>query len=629
MLDLRNQFIFSPVKTGYSDASGKVNDRHLSFYRLRSRHVGAVAPEPLYLDKGLREIPSQIGIDADDKIPGLKNLTDMIHSQGAKVIAHLNHPGRMVNPKIPGNYFISSVGQACENGGAVPRMMDRDDMNSVKELFRDAAVRAEKSGFDILELQFGHGYLLAQFISPAVNTRTDEFGGSFENRLRFPLEVFDAVEGAVDLPVIVRISGDEMIPNGLQLDEMVGFSKILSDRGATAVHVSAGTICSTPPWFFQHMFVPKGKTWDLARTIREGLREAGSSMPVIFVGRVNSKTDVDKLLMDYQADFVAVGRGLVADHDFVDKYFGEIDGPIRPCLACAEGCLGGVKAGEGLHCVVNPLAGHETEVEFEESPVASEDRKHFAVVGGGPAGMEAALTLHGRGHQVDLFEKDSLGGQMNLAWLPPNKQSLKEIVDYYIGELERQDIKVLREEADFAALANNGYHAVVLATGSEPVVPPIRGLKEFFWTEFLHDENLPESKNIVVIGGGLIGVELASKLVDRQNRVTIVEMLPEIANGMEMIEKSMTLKKLSVKQVQIYTNYRVQEIDGSTVKIVGEDEILLENIDHIVVTTGMRSRNHLKDELESSLPVYTIGDADKVGKAQSAILSGRLLGLKL
>ncbi|MCF7928691.1 MAG: FAD-dependent oxidoreductase, partial [Spirochaetales bacterium] len=352
-------------------------------------------------------------------------------------------------------------------------------------------------------------------------------------------------------------------------------------------------------------------------------------LPFIFVGRINSKEDVDRLMKDYKADYLAIGRGLLADHQFVGKYLGKVEGKIRPCLACAEGCLGGVKSGEGLQCVVNPLTGNEGREDFQEKPVAAGQEKSFAVVGGGPAGMEAALTLHKRGHKVELFEREELGGQLNLAHLPPNKESLKEIVDYYRDELDRQGVPVRKEEATAENLKGNGYNGVLLAAGAEPMIPPIKGLKEYYWTEFLYDENLPTGKRVVVIGGGLIGMELASKLVEKNNDVTIVEMLPEVATGMEMIEKSMTMKKLAQKNVTIYTNFKVEEIDRSRVILNGDEQRILEDIDHIVVTAGMRSRNDMKEEIEPELPVYVIGDAKKVGKAQTAILSGRTTALQL
>ena len=198
MLALKNMFLFPPIKTGYGNGSGMVNDRHLTFYKARCRHVGAITVEPFYLDKGLREIPTQLGLDSDDKVEGLKKLTASIHASGAKVIAHLNHPGRMANPNIPGNYFISSTDKPCENGGAMPKQMDRNDMENVVRLFTDAALRAKKANFDIIELQFGHGYLLAQFLSPLVNDRTDEYGGDFDNRTRFPLQVLRAVDETAD-----------------------------------------------------------------------------------------------------------------------------------------------------------------------------------------------------------------------------------------------------------------------------------------------------------------------------------------------------------------------------------------------------------------------------------------------
>lgn len=177
MKNLRNKFIMAPVKLGYCEKNGFVNQKHLNFYDLRSKYIGAVILEPLYMDAGLREIPTQLGIDKNDKMDGLKKLTNLFYANGAKSIAHLNHPGRMANPKIPGNYWWSSTDKACENGGAVPQKMNREMMNKVIDLFIESAQRAVASGFDMIEIQFGHGYLPAQFLSPAVNDRDDEYGG--------------------------------------------------------------------------------------------------------------------------------------------------------------------------------------------------------------------------------------------------------------------------------------------------------------------------------------------------------------------------------------------------------------------------------------------------------------------
>jgi 2,4-dienoyl-CoA reductase (NADPH2) len=609
LLNLRNPFIMAPIKLGYSDSIGLVNDRHTHFYQERSPFLGAITLEPMYLDPGLREIPTQIGIDNDDKISNLKKLNHDIHQSGAKVIAHLNHPGRMANPKIPGNYFLSSTNKPCENGGAVPQPMTREDMDKVLQLFKDAAIRAQEAGFDIIELQMGHGYLLSQFISIAVNDREDDYNGSLENRLRFPLEVLRTVREKIDLPVIVRISGDEMTPNGIKIHEMIVLSRILEKEGAAAIHVSAGTVCSTPPWFFQHMFVTKGKTWELARLIKKEIE-----LPVIFVGQINRIADVDKLIEEYQAEYLALGRALVADPNFVAKYFCEKGETIRPCLACSEGCLGGVKSGQGLHCVVNPLVG------YDDAPVKqAPESKKYAVVGGGLAGMQAALTLTDRGHKAVIYEKDRIGGQFNLAYLPPNKENLKNILDYFKNEIKEKDIQIIKKEADENELLASGYDGVILATGAVPVFPPIDGLKEYYWAEFLLEENLPQFQKVVIIGGGLIGLEIASKLVDKDNEVIIIEMMEELARGMEMIEKSLTLKKLKMKNVPIYTGYQVTRVDGNSVSLSGEKNMVLEGVDKIVVATGMKSYAPLYDQLTDKLPVFLIGDAKKVGKAQDAI----------
>jgi len=587
MIELRNQFIFAPIKLGYCNKDGLVNYRHIVFYGSRSQHLGAVTVEPLYMDPGLREIPTQLGIDNDEKIDGLRKLTGVIHKYGAMAIAHLNHPGRMANPKIPNNYFLSSTDRPCENGGAVPKRMDADDIEESINLFVAAARRARESDFDIIELQFGHGYLAAQFISPLVNDRTDDYNGDLENRIKLPLKILQAVKEAVDLPIIVRISGDEMLPGGIKLPDMVRFSRALEENGAAAIHVSAGTVCSTPPWYFQHMFVPKGKTWDMAGEIKKNV-----SIPVIFVGRINTIEDIENVKNKHQADYIAIGRPLIADVDFVGKYLGKVNGAIRPCMACAEGCLGGVKSGKGLQCLVNPVVGWETET-FEDA----EQPKRYAVVGGGLTGMEAALTLKKRGYSVDLYEKDELGGQFNLAPLTPNKKSMNRLVPYFIEELKYYDVNIIHKEAEKADIVAK-YDGVILATGAKPSVPPIPGLNKFYWAEILLKENLPENKNVLIVGGGLIGVDIATALLPKGNKITIVKRTTDFGEDMEMIAKALSLKGMKESGTVFSDHTNIKKIDGKTVFAERNgDNIQFDDIDIIVVSTGMRSYNPLEEDL--------------------------------
>jgi len=619
MLELKNMFILAPIKTGYGDVSGKVTDRHIAFYKRRCKYLGAVIPEPFYLDKGLREIPTQLGIDNDDKIEELQKLVASIHESGTKVIAHLNHPGRMASPNIPGNHFISSTDRPCENGGATPKRMDKKDMEQVTSLFAKAALRAKKANFDIIELQFGHGYLLAQFLSPFVNDRTDEYGGSFENRIRFPLEVLRVVKESVDLPIIARISADEMVPGGIRLPEMMAFSKILEENGVEAIHVSAGTVCSTPPWYFQHMFVPKGKTWEMAGKIKEEI-----TIPVIFVGQINMIEDIEKLRAEFPADYIAVGRALIADPDFIGKYQGEVKGVIRPCLACAEGCLGGVRSGQGLQCLVNPQAGKETEtVERTERP------ERYAIIGGGLAGMEAAIILKERGHDIDLYEKDKLGGQFNLAPLTPNKKSMAKLIPYFTEKLKEREIRVIFKEATESDLTKK-YDGVILATGSIPSELSIPGLGVFYWADILLEENLPENKNVLIIGGGLIGVDIATGLIPRNNKITIVKRTTNFGEDMEIIAKNLSLKMMKEKGTVFSDHTYIKKIEGKTVYAErnGED-IQFNDIDIVVVSTGMKSYNPLEEELKGKIPVYVIGDAQRIGNAQDAIRDGYEIAKKL
>ncbi|MBN1300685.1 MAG: FAD-dependent oxidoreductase [Melioribacteraceae bacterium] len=610
-VELRNSFFMAAVKTGYGDSEGSITDRHLAFWNARSKHVAAVIFEPFYIDKHVRELPTQIGIDNDDKIEGHKKLVNTVHKNGAKAVAHINHPGRMANPKLPGNVYFSASDTVCTNGGQKPVPLSTDEIKTVQGQYTDAAMRAEKAGYDLIELQFGLGYLIAQFLSPATNKRIDEYGGNFDNRLRFGLEILRGIKSKVNLPVIVRISGDEKNTDGLTIEDSIYAAKIIEQEGAAAVHVTSGNVCENAAWYYQHHFIPKGATWQMAKKIKENI-----SLPVIGVGQVTESVDIAKIFSDRAADFIAIGRALIADPDFVGKYLQLVEGRIRPCSSCLTGCLGRIKIGKGLQCEINPEVGRELE---PLKPAG--DRKCYAVVGGGMAGMEAAVTLRRRGHQVTIFEKEELGGQFNLAPLPSHKGSLQKQIDYLKHEVS--EIPVIRKEARAEDLADN-YDGVILATGSKPFVPEIIGLGDYKWADILYKTNIPENKNVLIIGGGLIGIEIAVTLLDYGNRVIIVEMLDDIARDMEMVSRKLNLTKLQEHNVPVYTNTKVSYISGSTAFLKRRNSIeqsKIENIDLYVIAAGMRQNADLLQQLENKVPVYPVGDADKVGDVVSAIQS--------
>lgn len=620
-VELKNQFFMSPVKTGYGDSEGNISERHLAFWDKRSKHVAAVIFEPFFIDKKVRELPTQIGIDNDNKIDGHKKLVDVVHRNGAKAVAHINHPGRMANPKLPGNIYLSASDIECPNGGQKPKALSIEEIKQVQQQYVDAAIRAEKAGYDFIEVQFGLGYLIAQFISPNSNKRNDEYGGSFENRLRFGLEVLRGIKSSVNLPVIVRLSGEEKYEGGLTINDTIEIAKILEQEKISALHITSGDACMSPPWYYQHHFIPKGNTWELGKKIKENV-----SLPIITVGQINEPEDIEKILSNNAADFIAIGRALIADPDFVGKYLKQVEGRIRPCSSCLTGCLGRIKIGKGLQCEINPLVGRELE---EITP--AEEQKNYAVVGGGLAGMQAALALKQRGHKVTLFEKEKLGGQFNFAPLPSQKHSLQKQIDYFVDEIKDNEITVINKEATPEDLIGK-FDGVIIATGSKPFIPPIDGLKEYHWAEILYESNLPKGKNVLIIGGGLIGVEIASTLVDHDNKVIIVEALEDIARDMEMVTRKLNLMKLKKNNVIVYTEKKVVRIVGKSALLKTKnvfDDLWINDIDVIVVATGMKPNKELVEQLENKIPYYVVGDADKIGDAVSAIQSGYFIAKEL
>ena len=618
-LALPNRLLMAPVKSALGAKGGAVTDPLIAYYQRRvAGGVGAIIAEPLFVDPRGKEHPKQLGIESDARVAGLRRLTDAVHAGGGLIFAHLNHAGRAANPKASGQPPEAPSAMRCGATGATAEALAAERIEALIAAYGAAARRAREAGFDAIELQCGLGYLIAQFWSPRCNQRRDAYGGDAAGRERFAAAVVAAVRREVgpDLPLLARISADEKINGGLDLPAAQAMARKLQSWGVAALHVVSGSACDSPPWYYQHMSLPDGANEALAAAIKQVAK-----VPVIVAGRLAEPARIRRVLDEGLADFVALGRPLLADPDLPRKLFAGEDERVIQCGSCLQGCLAGVKAGGPIGCIVNPETGLESEL-----PAVSQARRdsafHLVIVGGGPAGMTAAIQGRRRGYRVTLFERGRLGGQFALAPLAPGKAALARPLESLV-RLTRASGAEIHEQQVATADQLQALHPsrILLATGARPQSLDLPGFEQALAGDQVLSGAVSPGERVLVVGGGLIGIEVAEWLALRGHRVTVVEILEEIARDMEMVTRKLTLARLRREPVEIRTGTRILAFNAGLARISdsgGEKQI--GPYDSLVVAVGTQPERRLARELEErGLTAELVGDAAEIGQVMGAV----------
>jgi len=594
-----------------------VSDKSIRYYGERADGgVGLIIVEYTAVHpQGAAEV-NQLGLWDDSYIDGMEKLVKRIHQGGAKAAIQLHHGGRTGCEKHGPALAPSAI---AGKKGIVPKEMTHQQIDEVVNSFADAAKRAVKAGFDAIEIHGAHGYLLAQFMSGFANKRTDEYGGDMHGYLKLPIRVIKAVRDAIgdDLPLIFRISAEEGVENGRDLPQTLKMAPYLVEAGLDMFHVTAGTTDSgqfvIPP-----MTVKKGVNLDAASKVK-----STAGIPVIVVGRINDSEIAELALKDYGLDLVAMGRALIADPQFPYKVNEDKLDEVRYCIGCSDACL---SAPPGKHCSINPRAGRE----YELSKIKPGQEKNIVVVGGGPAGMEAAATAAENGHEVTLLEAgERLGGQLLLAAKPPQKDEILNFIHFEENRLKQLGVNIrLNCSAEVNLINELKPDLVLIATGSKPSIPDLPGKNEFAGTivdarRALENDELELGNKVLVVGGGLVGTEVACWLSSKGKNVVIVEVLPEICNDVPPVPMYFLKQKIDEYGIEIYTDAEIKGLNKNkaNLKLV-DQEIEINDIDSIIFATGAICNNELYQELSSlnpDLTVKLIGDADNPGRIKDAV----------
>ena len=616
---LKNRIIMAPISTNLAGEDGAVTEVLIFHYAERARGgVGLVTVENVCVDYPVgRHGAAQPRIDEDRFISGLRRLGDAVHEAEALIAVELAHPGASADLRCTeGQAPVAPSAVPRPKDGLLPRALSQEEVVEMVGKYVQAARRAREAGFDAVELQACHGLLINQFLSPLTNTRQDQYGGDPESRLRFLLDILQGIKLglASDFPVMVRLVAEDLLEGGLTLEDTAWYARRLQEAGADAIHPDFGL--GTKEKRLEPMPYPQAWRVYLAERIKKSV-----SIPVIAVGVIREPGVADEILAAGKADFVALGRALIADPEWPNKALAGQEKGIKKCIGCNECVMARHVEDAPLRCTLNPAVGRSRE--FSQVGRA-EAKREVVVIGGGPAGMEAARVAALRGHHVALYEKeDRLGGALNIGSVPPGKEKLNWVTQYYAYELPRLGVTVhLRHMVDAETVRSLCPDTVILAAGSEPAVldvPGVDGANVMVAQALLAQRMHFTGERVTVIGGGMLGLETAEYLAAQGNAVTVLKRYKTITRSIEPLYGDYLLRRLGEGRVEIITEVDVKEITSSGVVVQDRQrESKVIAADRVVIAREPRPAARLAREIEDLHPIV-IGDACQPRKIIDAI----------
>lgn len=623
-LKIKNRIVLPAMGTSLGSLTGDESDRLNAYYEERAKGgCGLIITEITRVDNvnGVGT-PKQLMAMTSGHVTPLEKLARLIHKHDSKVFVQLHHPGRQGHSSTNlGKPIVAPSPIPSRAVGEMPKELTIEEIKEIEKKFITGAKIAQMAGIDGVELHGAHGYLLGSFLSPQSNVRKDEYGGSLENRARIITNILMGIKAICgkNFPVSVRIDGDEFVEGGVKIEEAIETAKILEKFGADAINVSSGTYESSFT-IIEPVIYKEGWKKNLAKAIKEKI-----SIPVIAVNTIKRPKTADELLEEGVCDFVAVGRGQLADPYWANKAKNGEEKDIRPCIGCVH-CIESLMNGKQIQCAVNPKVGFEREyARFEKNG----NKRNVVIVGAGPAGLEAAITLGKKDFSPIILEKeDHIGGAVYAGSNPPDKEILKEFLENMEYQVRNASGKILlNTEATLEKIKEFDPYAVFVAIGGDEILIPLDSTDNVMKATDVLVGNKVEGEDIVVAGSGMTGLETAEYLAAKGYKVTVVEMDSEIGRLVYKGALYPLLERLKAHNVKLLSSTKLLNYDGVNAKVLDIKENIEKEIkaDSLVMALGVRGKEEsdlVKSIKKEFKKVYILGDTLKGGKIYNACETG-------